>query len=57
MSKSMTAVICMVAVVLFVLPVKAQERDGSRLTTGGAQSLRRSATAHPRLLCVLIDEL
>ena len=32
MSKSMTAVICMVAVVLFVLPVKAQERDGSRLT-------------------------
>ena len=32
MSKSITAVICMVAVVLFVLPVKAQERDGSRLT-------------------------
>ena len=32
MSKSITAVICMVAVVLFVLPVKAQEGDGSRLT-------------------------
>ena len=32
MSKYITAVICMVAVVLFVLPVKAQEGDGSRLT-------------------------
>ena len=32
MSKPITAVICMVAVVLFVLPVKAQERGGSRLT-------------------------
>jgi cyclase len=32
MSKPITAVICMVAVVLFVFPLKAQERDGSRLT-------------------------
>ena len=32
MSKPITAVIYMVAVVLFVFPLKAQERDGSRLT-------------------------
>jgi len=32
MSKPVTAVMCMVAAVLLVLPVQAQERDGSRLT-------------------------
>jgi len=56
MSKSITAVICMVAVVLFVLPVKAQEGDRSRLTPA-ERNRSGAAPAHPRLLCVLIDEL
>ena len=48
MSKSTTALIFLLATVLFVFSVKAQERDDSRLTPAERNRTGTVATAHTR---------